>query len=101
MKFDENGRFVEFDFDSPTGQLRKMRRDGSAFVTSGCQNYNLPYFNKGPGGSSYTHSRQPSSKRNSRDKEAKLLTMSYDRCVFFRKIVILWKSLIYSEAGGG
>jgi len=57
MSFDGDGRLT--DFGVSTKQLRKVIRDGSPFVTSGCPDCNRPYYNERPGGPLYNYPRQP------------------------------------------
>jgi len=57
MRF--NGNECLIDFGVSTELLRKVIRDGSPFVTSGCPDCNRPYYNERPGGPLYNYPRHP------------------------------------------
>jgi len=55
MKFDEEGRIV--DFGVSTQKLQETVESGSPFHTSGCPGCNRPYYNERPGGLIYNYPR--------------------------------------------
>jgi biotin synthase len=55
MKFDDNGRVINFGVSSSL--LGKVVESGTPFQTSGCLGCNRPYYNEKPGGLIYNYPR--------------------------------------------
>jgi biotin synthase len=67
MKFDVEGKIVNFGLDE--GGLKEVVLSGRAFMTSGCEGCNRPYYNERPSGPFYNYPREPT--REESEDEAK------------------------------